>query len=143
MNMRPQNHDEGLPPELAAISAALDELGHAEGAAAGPCVEDRLFLETRARLAQASPELEEARTALDTLASAERRAAPPTLEDRIFVASRAALRREQHVSVEVRTRRVFSLRGLRVAASFLIASAAFFGYLRLSRAHHQISGLNP
>ena len=131
MNMNQQNYNEGLPPELAAIAAALDELARAEGAAAGPCVEDRLFLETRARLAQAAPELGEAEAALNSLASVERRGASPTLEDRIFVASRGALRREQHQRVEVRTRRVFALRGLRVAASFLIAGAAFFGYLVL------------
>jgi hypothetical protein len=132
MTTNPHNFNETLPPELAAINAALDELALSERAAAGPCVEDRLFLETRARLSHAAPsEARATDAALADLASAERAAAPASLEDRIFIATRGALRQAQPQRAEVHVRRVFSLRGLRVAASFLVASGAFFGYLIL------------
>jgi hypothetical protein len=124
-------NNEDLSPELAAIGAALDELAAAERRAAGPCVEDRLFMGTRASLRAGTPaELRDAEGALDALAQSERAAAGTTLEDRIFIASRGVLLRGMP-RIHVRARRLVFARALRVAASFLIAGGAFFGYLVL------------
>lgn len=142
MNGMKPSDDGPLTPELAAIIAALDELARAERAAAGPCVEDRLFVETRGRLTGRVPdEVRQTAAGLDALAREERLAASGTLEERIFMASRGSLPgrevREPHArgaspAGQAPGRRLLG-RSIRMAASFLVAVGAFVGYLLLKQ----------
>lgn len=83
--------DEGgaLPPELAEVAAALDRLAQHEAACAGAGLEGRVFVASRAALADGiAAEVAEVAAAADALAAAERATAGPALEDRLFMATR-------------------------------------------------------
>jgi hypothetical protein len=81
------------PADVEAAGASLERLAGAERVAAGPSFEDRVFMATRAAIAQGMPEdVADVAGLLDELAAMEREGSPATMEDRVVMASAAQLR---------------------------------------------------
>lgn len=125
----PDPSDGALPPELAALAADLDRLADAEARSAGPALEDRLHIRTRAAAVHEgmTPEVRRVDQRLAAVAADDLACAPADLEDRVFDASVDALRGAPAV-VGVIGR---STRRLAIAAGLLLAAAA--GYVALTR----------
>lgn len=116
----------GVPPDLSATGASLDRLAGAERAGAGPSFEDRVFLATRAAIAQGVPaDIADVAGLLDELATTERAGAPVTLEDRLMLATAAHLCRGAKAPMRLRPSVTVAWRSwsARAAAAALVMAA--------------------
>lgn len=124
--------DGALPPELAALAADLDRLAAAEARSAGPTLEDRLHIRTRAAAAHEgmTPEVRRVDQRLAAVAADDVASAPANLEDRVFNATVDALRGAPAVAGVIGRPAAWTRR-VAVAAGLLLAAAA--GYVALTR----------
>lgn len=128
--------DGALPPELAALAADLDRLAAAEARSAGPALEDRLHIRTRAAAAHEgmTPEVRRVDQRLAAVAAEDLASAPADLEARVFDASVDALRGAPAVAGVIGRPAAWTRR-LALAAGLLLAAAA--GYVALTRSGTQ------